>query len=137
MDLDTARDIIRAQHHAVLATWRADGTPQLTPVTANVDGDGYVVISSRAPAYKVRNLRRDPRAYLCVFPDSFFGGTWIQVSGRVTVIDLPEAMEALVDYYRRTAGEHPDWDDYRAAMTRDKRVVIRMALESAGPDKSG
>jgi PPOX class probable F420-dependent enzyme len=136
MDIDEARDVIRAQHHAVLATQRADGSTQLSPVTANVDAAGFVVISSRHPAYKVRNLRRDPRASLCVFPDAFYG-RWVQVDGRVTVIDLPDAMEPLVDYYRRTSGEHPDWDDYRAAMVRDRRVLLRLAIDRAGPDKSG
>lgn len=136
MDLDEARDIIRTQHHAVLATYRRDGSPQLSPVTANVDDHGYVVISTRQTAYKVRNLRRDPRAYLCVLPDAFYGH-WVQVDGRVSVIDLPEAMEGLVDYYRRTSGEHPDWDDYRASMVRDKRVLLRMGIDRAGPDKSG
>jgi PPOX class probable F420-dependent enzyme len=136
MNLDEARNVIRDQHHAVLATYRLDGTPQLSPVTANVDGDGYVVISTRRAAYKVRNLRRDPRAYLCVFPDGFYGN-WVQVDGRVTVVDLPEAMEGLVDYYRRTSGEHPDWEDYRTAMVREGRVLLRMAIDRAGPDKSG
>jgi len=92
MDLDEAREVLRNQHRAVLATWRADGTPQLSPVTVGVDDAGYAVISSRQAAYKVRNLRRDPRAYLCVFPDSFFGGRWVQVDGTVTLVDLPEAM---------------------------------------------
>jgi PPOX class probable F420-dependent enzyme len=136
MDIDEAREVIRNQHHGVLATYRRDGRTQLSPVTVNVDGEGYVVISSRQPAYKVRNLRRDPRAYLCVFPDGFYG-RWVQVDGRVTVIDLPDAMEPLVDYYRRTAGEHPDWDDYRAAMVRERRVLLRLAIDRAGPDKSG
>jgi PPOX class probable F420-dependent enzyme len=136
MDIDEARDLIRTQHHAVLATYRRDGRPQLSPVTAGVDGDGYVVISTRQTAYKVRNLRRDPRAYLCVFPDAFYG-RWVQVDGRVTVIDLPDALEPLVDYYRGISGEHPDWADYRAAMVRDRRVLVRLAIERAGPDKSG
>jgi PPOX class probable F420-dependent enzyme len=137
MDLDEARDLLRTQHRAVLATWRSDGTPQLSPVTVGVDEAGYPVISSRQTAYKVRNLRRDPRAYLCVFPDSFFGGRWVQVDGTVTVVDLPEAMEPLVAYYRRISGEHPDWDDYRAAMARDRRVLLRMEITRAGPDRAG
>src|SRR2546421_7382529 len=103
MDLDEARDVLRRQHRAVLATWRSDGTPQLSPVTVGVDEEGYAVISSRTTAYKVRNLRRDPRAYLCVFPDTFFGGRWVQVDGTVTVVDLPEAMEPLVS----TTGASP------------------------------
>src|SRR6266508_3096502 len=83
MDLEEARALVRTQHRAVLATWRPDGTPQLSPVTAGVDEDGYLVISTRDTAYKVRNLRRDPRAYLCLFPDSFFGGRWAQKKTQV------------------------------------------------------
>jgi len=137
MDLDEARELLRRQHRAVLATWRSDGTPQLSPVTVGVDEAGYAVISSRQTAYKVRNLRRDPRAYLCVFPDSFFGGRWVQVDGTVTVLDLPEAMEPLVAYYRSISGEHPDWEDYRAAMERDRRVLLRLEITRAGPDRAG
>lgn len=137
MDLDEARAILREQHHAVLATWRADGTPQLSPVTVGVDEEGRPEISSRHTAYKVRNLRRDPRAYLCVFPDTFYGGRWIQLDGTITVVDLPDAMEPLVEYYRHISGEHPDWADYRAAMTRDQRVLLRMTIDRAGPDRSG
>lgn len=103
MDLDAARAVVAEQHHAVLATRRADGAPQMSPVTVAVDNDGYLVISSRQTAYKVRNLRRDPQAYVCVLPDSFFG-RWIQVEGRATIVDLPEAMEPLIDYYRRVSG---------------------------------
>ncbi|HEX6498008.1 MAG TPA: PPOX class F420-dependent oxidoreductase [Micromonosporaceae bacterium] len=137
MDLDEARDVVRRQHRAVLATRRGDGTIQMSPVTANVDDAGLVVISSRQTAYKVRNLRRDPRASLCVMPDGFFGGRWIQVDGTASVLDLPEAMEPLVEYYRTTAGEHPDWTEYREAMRREQRVLIRIAIERAGPDRAG
>jgi PPOX class probable F420-dependent enzyme len=137
MDLDEARTILRSQHHAVLATWRGDGTPQLSPVTVGIDEAGYPEISSRHTAYKVRNLRRDPRAYLCVFPDTFYGGRWIQLDGTVQIVDLPDAMEPLVEYYRRISGEHPDWDDYRAAMVRDQRVLLRMTISRAGPDRTG
>src|SRR5215207_9023386 len=137
MDLDEARTLLRTQHRAVLATWRSDGNPQLSPVTVGVDEEGYAVISSRRTAYKVKNLRRDPRAYVCVFPDSFYGGRWIQIEGTVTVVDLPEAMEGLVGYYRRISGEHPDWADYRAAMVRDQRVLLRIEITRAGPDREG
>jgi PPOX class probable F420-dependent enzyme len=136
MDLDTALEVVRTQHHAVLATLKADGTPQLSPVTAGVDGDGQVVISTRQAAYKVRNIRRDPRVWLCVLPDQFFGH-WIQIEGTAEVVELPEAMDGLVDYYRRISGEHPDWDDYRAAMEAEKRVLLRISVEKAGPDRSG
>lgn len=136
MDIEQAREIIRTQHRAVLATTRADGAPAMTPVTVGVDDAGRVVISSRQTAYKVKHLRRDPRAWVCVLPDSFFG-QWIQVEGRAEILDLSAAMEPLVEYYRGVAGEHPDWDDYRAAMVRERRVLIRIDITRAGPDVSG
>jgi PPOX class probable F420-dependent enzyme len=137
MDLDAARDLLRTQHRAVLATWRADGTPQLSPVTVGVDEQGNAEISSRQTAYKVKNLRRDPRAYLCVFPDTFFGGQWVQLDGTVTIVELPAALDGLVEYYRRISGEHPDWADYRAAMHRDQRVLLKLRITRAGPDRHG
>jgi len=135
MDPAVALDIIRSQHHGVLATERADGRPQLSPVSAGVLGD-TVVISSRQTAMKVKNLRRRPYASLCVFPDKFFG-TWVQVEGPVEVVSLPDAMEQLVEYYRTVAGEHPDWQEYRAAMESEKRVMVRLTVERAGPDRAG
>jgi PPOX class probable F420-dependent enzyme len=136
VDLDEARDVIREQHHAVLATMRQDGTPQMSPVGAAVDDAGRVVISTRETAYKTRNLRRDPRAWLCVLPDAFYG-RWIQVSGDVEIVSLPDAMEPLVDYYRSVAGEHPDWDEYRAAMESERRCLVRLTPTAAGPDRVG
>ena len=137
MDLDEARDYLRRNHRAVLATTRRDGTPQMSPVTVTVDDDGMVTVSSRETAVKVKNLRRDPRAWVCAFPDTFYGGPFVQVEGTATIVALPEAMEPLVDYYRSISGEHPDWDDYRAAMERDQRVLVRLDITRAGPDISG
>ena len=136
MDIDAALEFVRTQHQAVLSTLKSDGTPQLSPVTVGVDDTGHVVISTRQPAYKVRNIRRDPRVWLCVFPSTFYGN-WVQIEGTAEIVELPEAMEGLVDYYRRISGEHPDWDDYRAAMERDKRVLLRISIHKAGPDVSG
>ncbi|HWH30206.1 MAG TPA: PPOX class F420-dependent oxidoreductase [Mycobacteriales bacterium] len=136
MDLDAARQHVRENSHAVLVTMRKDGTPQTSPVGATVDDAGRVVVSSRETAYKVKNLRRDPRAWLCVLSDRFYG-PWVQVEGTVGIVSLPEAMEPLVDYYRRIAGEHPDWDDYRSAMEREQRCLLRIELTRAGPDRSG
>jgi PPOX class probable F420-dependent enzyme len=136
MQLDEAAVYLREHHHSVLATQRADGRPQLSPVVHGVDDDGRVLISSREPAYKVRNLRRDPQASLCAIPDTFFG-QWIQVDGTAEIVALPDAMDLLVLTYRQVAGEHPDWDDYRAAMERERRVIIRITMDRAGPDRSG
>ncbi|HEY8218224.1 MAG TPA: PPOX class F420-dependent oxidoreductase [Acidimicrobiia bacterium] len=136
MDLDQSRNFVREHHHAVMLTYRRDGTPQLSPVACTVDGEGRVVVSTRETAMKVKNLQRDPRVVLCVLSDGFFGD-WVQVEGRAEIVHLPEALEPLVDYYRSVSGEHPDWDDYRAAMTRDRRVLVRVELDRAGPDRQG
>jgi PPOX class probable F420-dependent enzyme len=136
VDTGRAADFLRAHHRAVLATSRSDGMPQLSPVTCAVDDEGLVLISTRETAVKTKNLRRRPRASLCVFTDTFFG-EWVQVEGNAEVISLPDAMDLLVDYYRRVSGEHPEWDDYRAAMIRDRRVIVRITITRAGPDVSG
>jgi PPOX class probable F420-dependent enzyme len=136
MDLDVARDFVRSNHRAVLTTRRANGDPQLSPVVCGVDAQGRVAVSTRETALKVKNLRRDSRASLCVLNDGFFGD-WIQVDGNAEIVSLPEAMELLVEYYRSLAGEHPDWDEYRASMERERRVLVRIELQRAGPDRSG
>ncbi len=136
MDTAAALDFLRANHRAVMATTKADGSTQMSPITVGVDADSRVVVSTRETAYKVRHLRALPYAAICAFTDGFFG-QWIQVEGPVEIVPLPDAMEPLVDYYRSISGEHPDWDDYRAAMERDRRVILRMTVERAGPDVSG
>jgi PPOX class probable F420-dependent enzyme len=136
MDISSALDFLRANHWSVLIARKANGDPQPSPVNHGVDESGRVVISSREPAYKVRNIRRDPRVSLCAFTNHFYGD-WVAVDGTAEIISLPEAMEPLVDLYRQVQGEHPDWDDYRAAMIRDKRVIIAITPTSAGPDRAG
>jgi PPOX class probable F420-dependent enzyme len=136
LDLDKAREYLRQHHRCVLATMRRDGTPQMSPVVCIVMDDGSVVVSSRENAVKTKNVRRDPRAWLCVFPDSFFGGH-VQVEGSVTVVSLPEAMDGLIAYYRAAAGEHPDWAEYRSAMESEQRCLLRLNLTRAGPDVAG
>ena len=136
MDIDLARDFVRRHHRAVLTTYYPDGRAQLSPVTVGVDEAGNVVISTRETATKTRNLRGDPRIVLCALTEAFFG-EWILIEGRASILHLPEAMEPLVDYYRGISGEHPDWDDYRAAMVRDRRVLLRVTITRAGPDRHG
>ncbi len=136
MDPERAREFLRTNHRAVLATARADGRPQLSPVACGVDDAGLVIISTRETAVKTRNLRRNPAASLCVFTEGFFG-PWVQVDGTAEIISLPDAMDLLIDYYRRISGEHPDWADYRAAMISERRCVVRISITRAGPNISG
>jgi PPOX class probable F420-dependent enzyme len=136
MEISEALDFVRANHHAVLATMRRDGRPQLTPVTVGVDRDGMVVISTRETAMKTKNVERDPWCSLCVLNDGFYG-PFVQNEGPAEVVRLPEAMDGLVEYYRGISGEHPDWDDYRAAMERDRRVLVRVRPDRVGPNRSG
>ncbi|MCU1659733.1 MAG: hypothetical protein JWO57_4389 [Pseudonocardiales bacterium] len=136
MDIAQAQQFLRTNHQGVLSTFRADGRPQLSPVTVTVDAEGRAIISTRETAVKVRNVRRDPRVSLVGLNDRFYGD-WVQVEGTAEIVSLPDALDLLVDYYRRAAGEHPDWDEYRAAMIEQRRVILRFAIERAGPNISG
>jgi PPOX class probable F420-dependent enzyme len=136
MDTDLAREFLRHHHRAVLTTYYPDGRAQLSPVTVGVDEAGYAVISTRDTTTKTRLLASDPRVAVCVFTDAFVGD-WIVIEGSAEVVPLPAAMEPLVEYYRSISGEHPDWDDYRAAMVRDRRVLLRITIAKAGPDRRG
>jgi PPOX class probable F420-dependent enzyme len=133
MEIDKARAFLREHHRGVLSTVRGDGRPQMSAVSVALDSEGRAAISTRETAYKVRHARQRPEVSLFVTSDDFW--SWIQVDGRATVISLPDAMEPLVEHYRAVAGEHPDWDDYRRAMQEQRRVVIRIDIERAGPDQ--
>ena len=137
MEISEAVEYVRHNHRGVLAVTRSDGKPQMSPVSGTVNDDGLVVVSSRETAYKVRSLRARPYAAYCGFADQFFGRPWVQIEGPARIVPLPEAMERLVDYYRSISGEHPDWDDYRAAMERDRRVLIAITPERVGPNVQG
>ena len=132
MDLDVALAHLRRNSHAVLCTVRESGVPQMSPVLVAVDDDGWVLVSTSSTSAKAANLRRDPRAWLCVFPDTFFGD-WVQLEVHAEVVPVPEALDGLVDYYRAVSGEHPDWQAYREAMVEDGRVLLRLDPVSAGP----
>lgn len=135
MEIDQALDHVRDNSRAVILTTRRDGRPAMAPVTVTVV-DERVVMSTRETAYKVGHLRRDPQTSLCVFPDKWLG-RWVQLNCRAEVVSLPDAMETLVEYYRTLRGEHPDWDEYRAAMVEDRRCIVRFDVLSAGPDVAG
>jgi PPOX class probable F420-dependent enzyme len=136
VDIAEALEFIRSHHHGVIATTRSDGHTAMSPIACDVDADGKVVVSTRETAMKVKHLTRDPYVAICVLNDGFFG-EWAQVEGTAEIVHLPEAMDGLVDYYRRVAGEHPDWDDYRAAMERERRVLLRITVTRSGPNRSG
>jgi PPOX class probable F420-dependent enzyme len=135
-DRDELLAFLRPRHHAVLVTTRANGLPQSSPVTCGVDHAGRVVISTYPERAKAANLRRNPAATLCVLSDDF-GGAWVQVDGTAEVIDLPDSVEPLVEYYRSIAGEHPDWDEYREAMVTQGKSLIRVTITGWGPIATG
>jgi PPOX class probable F420-dependent enzyme len=117
-------------------THRRDGAPQLSPVAAGVDEEGRIVISTYPQRAKVANLRRDPRASVLVLSDDW-DGAWVQVDGTAEVLDLPDAIEPLVGYFRVIAGEHPDWDEYRQAMVDQGKCLLRITIERWGPIATG
>lgn len=133
---DELLDFVRSRHHALLLTRKQDGSPQLSPVSAGVDQEGRVVVATYPKRAKTANARRDPAVSLCFLSDDW-DGPWVQVDGTAEVLDMPEAADALVDYYRSIAGEHPDWDDYRAAMVRQDKSLLRVTIEHWGPVATG
>ncbi|MGW1053358.1 PPOX class F420-dependent oxidoreductase [Streptomyces sp. NPDC002521] len=129
-------DFVRPRHRALLITRRADGGPQASPLTCGVDDVGRIVVSTYPERAKTRNARRDPRVSLLVLSDEW-NGPWVQIDGTAEVIDAPDSVEPLVEYYRNIAGEHPDWDEYRAAMVKQGKSIIRVTPERWGPVATG
>ncbi len=136
VDRDGLLAFVRPRHRMVLVTERADGRPQLSPVSGGVDGEGRIVISTYPERAKTANLRRRDAASVLVLSDAW-NDPWVQVDGSAEVLDLPDALEPLVDYYRSISGEHPDWDEYREAMTRQGKSLIRITPERWGPVATG
>jgi PPOX class probable F420-dependent enzyme len=133
---DQLLEFVRPRHHAIIITARSDGSPQASPVTCGVDEAGRIVVSTYPSRAKTRNARRDPRVSVVVLSDDF-GGPWVQIDGDAEVMDLPESVEPLVSYYRAIAGEHPDWDEYRAAMLRQGKSLLRVTVRRWGPVATG
>jgi PPOX class probable F420-dependent enzyme len=129
-------DFVRTRHSWVLVTTRADGRPQLSPVTGGVDESGRLVVSTYPDRAKATNLRRNPAASVLVVSDGF-ADPWVQVDGSAEVLDMPEAEDALVEYFRCISGEHPDWDDYRKAMRQQGKSLVRITVERWGPVATG
>jgi PPOX class probable F420-dependent enzyme len=136
VDRDGLLDFVRPRHRVILTTTRADGTPQLSPVTAGVDAEGRVVVATYPDRAKARNARREPAVNVLVLSDEW-SGPWVQLDGTAEVLDLPDALEPLVDYYRAISGEHPDWDEYRQAMQRQGKSLLRITPTRWGPVATG
>ena len=136
VDLATLLDFLRPRHRGLLATRRADGAPQLSPVTCGLDTEGRIVVSTYPSRAKTRNARRDPRVSMCVLSDDW-DGQYVQVDGTAEVLDMPAALDGLVDYFRCISGEHPDWDEYREAMVRQDKSLIRIDIQRWGPIATG
>ncbi len=135
-DRDQLLEFLRPRHHAILMTTRKDGRPQSSPNTCGVDREGRIVISTYPERAKVHNIRRDPRVSVCVLSQEW-NGPWVQVDGTAEVLDLPAALEPLVEYFRVISGEHPDWDEYRRAMRDQGKSLIRITVDSWGPIATG
>ena len=137
IEIDHAKTFLAKHHWGILATRRRNGSLQMSPVTVGLDSAGRAIISSRETAYKVNNLRRDPRAALCAITTSFHGEGWVQINGSATIISLPDALDTLIELHRQAYGEHKSWPDFHERMIREKRVIIRIEIESSGPKVRG
>ncbi|MFI2669449.1 PPOX class F420-dependent oxidoreductase [Streptomyces albidoflavus] len=129
-------DFVRPRHRALLLTARADGSPQASPLTCGVDGEGRIVVSTYPERAKTRNAQRNPKVSVVVLSDEW-NGPWVQIDGTAEVIDAPDSVEPLVEYFRVISGEHPDWDEYRAAMLKQGKSLIRITPERWGPVATG
>jgi len=137
IEMDHAKQFLTKHHWGILATRRKNGQLQMSPVTVGLDSEGRAVISSRETAYKVNNLRRDPRAALCAITTSFHGEGWVQINGSAKIISLPDALDTLMNLHRQAYGEHKSWPEFQERMVREKRVIIRIDIESVGPKVRG
>ncbi|QGG94220.1 PPOX class F420-dependent oxidoreductase [Actinomarinicola tropica] len=136
VDRDELLEFVRSRHRVILMTTRRDGTSQASPVSAGVDGEGRLVVSTYPERAKAHNARRDPAGSALVLSDDW-NGEWVQLWGSFEVLDLPDALEPLVEYYRSIAGEHPDWDEYRTAMVDQGKSLLRLTIERWGPIATG
>lgn len=136
IDLDALLTFVRPRHRMILMTLKADGRPQLSPVTGGVDDYGRLIVSSYPGRAKTVNAKRRKEVSVCVVSDEW-NGPWVQIDGTAEVLDMPDAEDALVDYYRSLAGEHPDWVEYREAMRVQNKSLIRVTPTSWGPVATG
>ena len=133
MEISDARKFMRENHRACIAVRQKDGWPQMTFVTPGIDTQGRAIITSRGTTYKIKHIRRDPRVSMLIFGEQYSGSKFVQIRGTAEIIELPEAMDTLIFWYKQVRGEHKNWDDYRKQMHDEKRVIIRVNIEKAGP----
>ena len=133
MEIADAQKFIKDNHRACIAVRQKDGWPQMTLVTPGIDAAGRVILTSRGTTYKVKHLRRDPKVSMLIFGEQFSGSKFVQIHGSAEVVDLPQAMDGLIDWYKSVRGEHKNWDDYKKQVTDEKRVLIRINIEKVGP----
>jgi len=137
VEIERAKEFLQEHHWGILATRRKNGNLQMSPVTVGLDSVGRAIISSRETAYKVNNLRRDPRAALCAITSSFHGEGWVQINGAAEIISVPDALDILTYLQRQAYGEHKSWPEFHERMARERRVIIRINIESVGPKVRG
>lgn len=133
MDIATAQKFLQENHRACIAVRQKDGWPQMTLVTPGIDPKGRVIMTSRGTTYKVKHIRRDPRVSMLIFGEQYSGSKFVQVHGTAEIIDQPDAIDALVHWYKTVRGEHKNWDEYKKQMQDEKRVIIRVNIEKVGP----
>lgn len=133
MDIADAQKFIKDNHRACIAVRQKDGWPQMTLVTPGIDAAGRVILTSRGTTYKVKHLRRDPKVSMLIFGEQFSGSKFVQIHGSAEVVDLPQAMDGLIDWHKSVRGEHKNWEDYKQQVTDEKRVLIRINIEKVGP----
>jgi len=133
MQLTDVQKFLAENHRGVFVAHKRDGSPHITLVTPGIDPEGRVIITSRGTTYKVKNLRRDPRVSMLVMGEQFSGSKFVQIEGKAEIIEQPEAMDLLIYWYRQLRGEHKNWDEYRAKMKEEQRVIFRITIEKFGP----
>jgi len=134
MEIADAQRFLQVNHRACIAVRQQDGWPQMMFVTPGIDPEGRVIITSRGTTYKVKYLRRDPRVSLLIFGEQYSGSKFVQIHGTAEIIELPEAMDLLIYWYKQVRGKHKNWEEYREQMKNEKRVIIRVKIEKVGPN---
>jgi PPOX class probable F420-dependent enzyme len=136
MEISGAQKFLQENHRACIAVRQRDGWPQMTFVTPGIDPQGRVIITSRGTTYKVKHIRRDPRVSLLVFGEQYSGSKFVQIHGTAEIIELPEAMDTLIYWYRQVRGEHTNWDEHREQMKKEQRMIIRVTIQKVGPQQA-